>query len=82
MLLWQELLNTERIGINDNFFELGGHSLLAMRLVSYMESKLQITVPIHILFQFSSISELSKYLEVQKKVDPPQETTSYKLIDI
>ena len=82
VLLWQELLNTERIGINDNFFELGGHSLLAMRLVSYMESKLQITVPIHILFQFSSISELSKYLEVQKKVDPPQETTSYKLIDI
>ncbi|RZK76376.1 MAG: amino acid adenylation domain-containing protein, partial [Pedobacter sp.] len=82
VLLWQELLNTERIGINDNFFELGGHSLLAMRLVSYMESKLQITVPIHILFQFSSISELSKYLEVQKKVDPPQETTTYKLIDI
>ncbi|MEJ7558098.1 MAG: amino acid adenylation domain-containing protein [Pedobacter sp.] len=82
VLLWQELLNTERIGINDNFFELGGHSLLAMRLVSYMESKLQITVPIHILFQFSSISELSKYLEVQKNVDPPQETTSYKLIDV
>jgi amino acid adenylation domain-containing protein len=82
VLLWQELLNTERIGINDNFFELGGHSLLAMRLVSYMESKLQITVPIHILFQFSSISELSKYLEVQKNIDPPEETTSYKIIDV
>jgi amino acid adenylation domain-containing protein len=82
VLLWQELLNTERIGINDNFFELGGHSLLAMRLVSYMESKLQISVPIHILFQFSSISELSKYLEVQKNVDPPQEPTSYKIIDV
>jgi acyl carrier protein len=65
--IWQELLNVDRIGINDNFFELGGHSLLAMRAVSLIRRDLLVSIPIHMLFRFTSISDLSKYLELELK---------------
>jgi acyl-CoA synthetase (AMP-forming)/AMP-acid ligase II/aryl carrier-like protein len=32
--VWQELLGTERIGIDDNFFELGGDSIITIQVVS------------------------------------------------
>ena len=64
----QELLGVERIGIYDNFFELGGHSLLVMRAVSLIRRELLITIPVHMLFQFASISELSKYLKGKYKL--------------
>jgi acyl carrier protein len=63
--IWQELLKTERAGIYDNFFEVGGHSLLAMRVVSAIARDLSVSIPINILFQFSSISGLSKYIEFE-----------------
>jgi len=64
-IIWQELLQVDRVGIHDNFFELGGHSLLTMRMVSAIEKKLLVSIPVNILFQFTSISELGKYLEIE-----------------
>jgi len=66
-VIWQDLLQTERAGIYDNFFEVGGHSLLAMRVVSAIERDLSVSIPINILFQFSSISDLAKYIEFESK---------------
>jgi acyl carrier protein len=63
--IWQELLGVERVGIYDNFFELGGHSLLAMRVVSYIKRDLKVSIPINMLFQFTSINDLSQYMEIQ-----------------
>jgi len=77
------LLGVERVGVYDNFFELGGHSLLAMRLVSYIERDLLVTIPIHMLFQFTSISDLSKYLEIQNSGDFQERNTgTFKLLDV
>jgi amino acid adenylation domain-containing protein/non-ribosomal peptide synthase protein (TIGR01720 family) len=63
--IWQELLGVERVGIYDNFFELGGHSLLVMRAVYLIQKELLVSIPVHMLFQFTSISDLSKYFEIQ-----------------
>jgi acyl carrier protein len=80
--IWKELLQVERVGIYDNFFELGGHSLMAMRMVAYIEKSLLVSIPIKALFQFTSISDLSKYLEIQAKGDTDEDIKSFKVFDV
>ena len=81
--IWKELLHVERIGIYDNFFELGGHSLLAMRVVSSISKKFGVELAIRDLFQFSTINELGKYLEVRLSVYTNASTSSeYDLLNI
>ncbi len=82
-VIWKELLQLERVGIYDNFFELGGHSLLAKRMGSSIERKLLVSVPIQVLFQFTTINDLSKYLSLQLNMYPKKkDTTEYKLLKI
>jgi acyl carrier protein len=77
------VLGVERVGINDDFFELGGHSLLAVKMVYYIERNLMISIPINVIFEFTTISNLVKYLEIEFNVYPePKETTPVKLLKI
>jgi len=81
--IWQELLGLERVGIHDNFFELGGNSLLVMRAVSSIRKELSISIPIDVLFQFTCISDLSKYLEIQNSGNlQEKETDEFDVVDI
>ena len=82
VVIWKELLQVERVGINDNFFELGGHSLMAMRMVAYIEKSLLVTIPIKVLFQFTCIADLSKYLEIQSNPGNEENIIAYKLLDV
>ena len=82
-LIWQELLGLEQVGIYDNFFELGGDSILAMRVVSSIKKRLLVSIPIHMLFQLTSISDLSKYIQINIKPDSQEKsTTSFKILDV
>lgn len=45
-IIWLQLLQVQRVGINDNFFELGGHSLLAMRVASAVRKQFKREVSI------------------------------------
>ena len=47
----------------ENFFDIGGHSLLAVRLVAEISTEFDIELPLSILFQTSSISELAKAVD-------------------
>ncbi len=61
--LWSQLLNIEAIGIDDDFFDLGGHSLLAVKLASDLKSICGFTLPVPVIFQYSTISCLAEYLQ-------------------
>jgi len=37
--VWQNVLDSDDVGIHDNFFDLGGHSLLVMRVITEVESR-------------------------------------------
>lgn len=62
-VLWQAVLDRDRIGIDDNFFEIGGHSLLAVRLVAQLEAALGISLPLAILFDAPTIATLATRVE-------------------
>jgi acyl carrier protein len=81
--IWQEVLGVEQVGIHDDFFELGGHSLLAVRVVYYIERNLLISIPINVIFEFTTISSLIKYLEIELNVNADEvDTTAVKLVKI
>ncbi|HVX52009.1 MAG TPA: amino acid adenylation domain-containing protein [Chitinophagaceae bacterium] len=63
--IWCELLGHEKISINSNFFELGGDSLTAIKLMARLQKKLDINLPLAILFQYSTIKTLAANLRCQ-----------------
>jgi acyl carrier protein len=79
--IWMELLQIERVGVFDNFFELGGHSLLAMRVISLIRKEMEVEIAIQDLFEFTTINDLSKYLEIQRKTSD-EDSREFELIDI
>jgi len=54
--VWGEVLQIERIGIHDNFFELGGHSLLATQVMSRLNDRFEIKLPLHVFFETPTIA--------------------------
>ena len=81
--IWKELLHLKQVGIHDNFFEVGGHSLLAMRLMSGIRKQLQVELAIRDVFQFNTISALSKYIEIQTQAHSEEKgLTEFELLNI
>ncbi|QQP77975.1 amino acid adenylation domain-containing protein [Bacillus sp. TK-2] len=66
VLMWQETLNINKVGINDSFAVLGGHSINAMELLSKMNDRLSVDLPLKELFRLSTIKKISAYIETNK----------------
>ncbi|PDY87063.1 non-ribosomal peptide synthetase, partial [Bacillus toyonensis] len=66
VLMWQETLNINKVGINDSFAILGGHSINAMELLSKMNERLSVDLPLKELFRLSTIKKISAYIETNK----------------
>jgi amino acid adenylation domain-containing protein len=66
--IWSEILRIPKIGISDNFFEMGGTSLLAQKTVSNLRQYYNYEIPIIKLYQYPTISELSRFLKPNKDV--------------
>jgi acyl-CoA synthetase (AMP-forming)/AMP-acid ligase II/acyl carrier protein len=58
VIIWEEILNIENIGIHDNFFELGGHSLLTIALISKINKRYKNKISVSIIFQYHPIKQL------------------------
>jgi oxalate---CoA ligase len=59
---WREAFATEAIGATDDFFALGGDSLLAARMVTAVGADLGRTIPMSILLQAPTVSEMADLL--------------------
>lgn len=62
VLLWEDLLARQPLGIRDNFFQLGGHSLLAVRLFMRIEKLFGKSLPLAALFKAPTIEQLAQLL--------------------
>ncbi len=65
--IWQRILGIPVIGVKDNFFELGGHSLLAVRLLSEIQNKLGINLPLATFFTAQTVEKLADVLSQGEK---------------
>ena len=61
--IWQELLETERVGVTDNFFDIGGHSLLAIHTVSKVRRKLGVELPVRAIFEASTVEAVARRVD-------------------
>ncbi|RIE00298.1 hypothetical protein D3H35_29330 [Cohnella faecalis] len=66
VLIWQEVLHIERVGIQDNFFDIGGDSIKAIRLMSRIGTKLDQKVTIHDLYLHPTIKG---FLEARSDIE-------------
>ena len=71
--VWRELLGVEKVGIHDNFLELGGDSLLASRLVTRLRQIFAIELPIRLLFEASTVAELTSRIEEIQRTEEERE---------
>jgi amino acid adenylation domain-containing protein len=67
VLIWQEILKREKIGIKDNFFDLGGHSLKATRLASQIHRIFDVKLALKDLFTAATIEAQATLLLQSKK---------------
>ncbi|MBX3718722.1 MAG: hypothetical protein KF898_03630 [Parachlamydiales bacterium] len=63
--IWQQFLGTEKIELDDDFFALGGDSLLGLQVISRIEEELGVTLKLHSLFQYRTISQLTAAINQQ-----------------
>ena len=62
VLLWEKILGISPVSIVDNFFEVGGDSLLSIRLISNINAEFGVRIPLHMIFQNSTIEQLASML--------------------
>lgn len=84
ILLWEEILGANKIGIRDNFFESGGHSLKATRLISQIHKEFGVKVSLKALFATPVLEELAHLIGFEHKTEyydilPSKNQTSYPL---
>ncbi len=61
VVVWQELLQVDQVGIHSDFFELGGHSILAIQMVSRINDIIPKDITVAHLFEFPTIALLETY---------------------
>jgi fengycin family lipopeptide synthetase D len=66
--IWQEIFETEHIGIDDDFFAIGGHSLKAAVMISKILQTFNITLPLGEVFKSTTIKTLAEYINSQDVV--------------
>ena len=66
-VIWQAVLQQERVGVRDDFFELGGHSLLAISMVWRITSLLKRQVRLRWLFEHRTIESLARQIQSDGK---------------
>ncbi|MFD2679427.1 amino acid adenylation domain-containing protein [Bacillus seohaeanensis] len=80
--IWKEVLNLKKISVKDNFFELGGHSLIATQVISRLQRKFKVKIPLKVLFEMSTVEEIANYIEIEiyKKLEMMSEDEAENLL--
>jgi amino acid adenylation domain-containing protein len=74
--IWKEVLNANKVGIHDNFFDLGGNSLGIIQVNFKLKAVFKREIPALIMFEYSTIASMVRYLEQTLGLGPAPEASS------
>ncbi|MGC5773689.1 amino acid adenylation domain-containing protein [Paenibacillus pabuli] len=63
VLIWEEELGLEQVGIHDNFFERGGHSLKATIMIARMNKEWGVGISVGEFFQNPTVRGLARLIQ-------------------
>jgi len=66
-IIWSDILDKKKIGINDSFFDIGGHSLLATKIVSRAKNNFGVDLSVKALFSEVTIHDMALYIDTLVK---------------
>ncbi len=75
LMIWQNVLGKEQIGIRDSFFNIGGNSLKSIKLIAKINEAFGSELSIMDLFRYPSVRAVTDYI-------CPQESVSASRIEI
>ena len=68
--LWAEIFEVEKVGIHDNLFDLGGDSIQAARMISTLQARFNLEIPLGAVFTKPTIAGLAEEIEKAADHDP------------
>jgi acyl carrier protein len=80
--IWADLLGLGQVGIHANFFDLGGHSLLATQVMSRLQDKFQVELPLRTFFEQPTIADLALVITEIQAAKAEQTDVSHILAEI
>jgi acyl carrier protein len=63
LLIWSDVLGTEKIGVQDDFLALGGDSIQAARILARVNERFDRELQVIDIFTTSTISAMAKLIE-------------------
>jgi FkbH-like protein len=70
IVLWQELLPIEGLGVEDDYFALGGTSVIAARLIAEIARRFGVRLPLTCILESPTVRALSRRLEQERNHRP------------
>jgi amino acid adenylation domain-containing protein/FkbM family methyltransferase len=71
--IWKRELGLKRIGVHDDFLEIGGHSLLAIRIVSKINERFGVNLPLRLLLRGGTVARIVRRLVDANAAEGPEE---------
>jgi acyl carrier protein len=63
--IWQEVLQIDEIGYDEDLFDLGGHSLTITRIMSRIQKRTGVRVPLDAFYDTPTIAEIAELVDAQ-----------------